>query len=108
MFNDVLLLHHMRLINLLSDTDRIVRTQITLTSELKKLIEKKAKLKGESLSGYLRRAAMLQLRREAQEKKDLEELANKVIGSIDLEKHSYWKDKKSVNKWLRNLRSEWE
>ena len=51
----------MRNITLLSDDDKVVRTQITLTENLKKLIEERTVLKNESLSGYLRRAALLLL-----------------------------------------------
>ena len=40
--NDVLSLHHMTTVNLLSKQDSTIRTQITLTESLKQLVEKKA------------------------------------------------------------------
>ena len=98
----------MRNITLLSDDDKVVRTQITLTENLKKLIEERTILKNESLSGYLRRAALLLLFLEEKEKQDLEDLANIVIGSVDTKKNPHWSSVSKVRKWVKDLRSEWK
>lgn len=92
----------------LTDNDKTVRTQITLTEMLKKAIEEKASGQGKSLSEYLRQAALLQLILEGENEIELEELANKVVGSIDLEKHPEWKTEKKVKRWVKRLRTEWK
>jgi hypothetical protein len=97
----------MRNIDLLSNQDKTIRTQITLTSQLKKAIEEKALLKGQSLSEYLRRAALLYILLEEDEKEELKKLADLAIGSVDLKKHPYWNTPKKVRSWVRNLRKEW-
>ncbi|MBI3559133.1 ribbon-helix-helix protein, CopG family [Candidatus Gottesmanbacteria bacterium] len=91
----------------LSQNDKTVRTQISLTQTLKRLLEEKAILKGQSLSEYLRRAAMVSLILEEQDKQKLKNLANQVIGSVNLANHKEWATVKNLNSWIKNLRSEW-
>ena len=97
----------MKSLQLISDNDSSVRTQITLTKNIKKLIEKHARTTGESLSEYLRKAAMVRLLIENKDQNQLKKLAERVIGSVDLKKHPEWKNEKVVQKWVRKLRSEW-
>ncbi|RLC34268.1 hypothetical protein DRH14_03360 [Candidatus Shapirobacteria bacterium] len=92
----------------LGQDDEIIRTQITLTTGLKKLIENNAKKKKQSLSEYLRRAALLNLLIDKGEEEDLDKLADRVVGSVNLKNHVEWKNKQAVNKWVRDLRSEWK
>lgn len=91
----------------LTSADRHIRTQITLTSKIKELVEKEARKKQESLSEYLRKAALLRWLLESEEKESLQDVAQKVIGSVKLKLHPEWKSKRKLNKWLRNLRQEW-
>lgn len=98
----------MRTVGKLSDDDKVVRTQITLTEKLKKLIQERTILKNESLSEYLRRGALLLLLLEKKDKSELEYLANLVIGSVDLKKHPYWSSPQKVRSWVRQLRREWK
>lgn len=95
-------------IQLITEHDKTVRTQITLTSTLKRLIEKQIGLKGESLSEYLRRAAIIRLILDQDEKEDLKTLADKVIGSVKLKDHPEWTSKNKLQKWVKNLRNEWK
>ncbi len=90
----------------LSLTNRHLRTQIVLTHEIKKILEKAARLSNENLSEYIRKAILIRYLIETNEKKQLEEVADKVIGSVNLDKHPEWKTKKSLQKWLRDLRKE--
>ncbi len=39
-------------------------------------------------------------------KKELKDLAKKIIGSVNLRKHPNWQDTKSLQNWLRSLREE--
>lgn len=87
--------------------DKAVRTQITLTQILKNEVETIASEKGESLSEYLRKAAIIRLLLEKQEKEDLSKLADKVIGSIKAENHPNWKTKADIYAWSRKIREEW-
>lgn len=41
------------------------------------------------------------------EKKELKQLAEAVIGSVDLASHPEWRTKKKVISWVRKLRQEW-
>lgn len=91
----------------LANDDTTVRTQITLTAKLKQLIEQSSGKQGQSLSEYLRRAALLKLYIEEDEKGRLRELARRVVGTVDLEKHPGWRTKEKVNAWAKNLRNQW-
>lgn len=97
----------MRNVNLLSSQDKTVRTQITLTANLKKLIEEKALIKGQSLSAYLRQAALISLIIEQDNKENRKKLADLVIGSVNLKKHTEWNTAEKVRRWVKNLRKEW-
>jgi len=105
--NDVLSLHHMTTVNLLSKQDSTIRTQITLTESLKQLVEEKANLKGQSLSEYIRRALMLSLLVDKQHLVDLEKLADQLIGSVNIKKNPQWRNVSGVKKWVKKLRTEW-
>ena len=105
--NDVLSLHHMTNVNLLSKEDSTIRTQITLTESLKQLVEEKANLKGQSLSEYIRRALMLSLLVDKQHLVDLEKLADQLIGSVNIKKNPQWRNVSGVKKWVKKLRTEW-
>ena len=59
----------MKRIEKLTITDKSIRTQITLTAQIKALIEKEARKRKESLSEYLRKAALLRFLLEEEEKK---------------------------------------
>lgn len=85
-----------------------IRTQISLTPEIKQAIEAKKRLTGESLSAYLREAALMRMKTEEDKKKELEKLADMVVGSIDLKNYPEWRTKKKLQVWLRKLRNEWE
>lgn len=97
----------MRLVQQITEDDKTVRTQITLTEKLKKLVEKYAKERGESLSEYLRKAASLRVLLEKEEEKDLDVIASRLIGSLDLRKHPEWQPKQKLQKWVRRIRQEW-
>ena len=97
----------MRNIQLVSENDKTVRTQITLTKNLKKLVEKYARDRGESLSEYLRKAAALRVLVEEEEARELDEMASRLIGSLDLKKYPEWGTYQKVQKWARKVRQEW-
>ena len=59
-----------------------LRTQITLPKALRQEIDQARQSSGESLSGYLNKAAKERLKREKQETVELEGLAEKIVGSI--------------------------
>lgn len=87
----------------------MIRTQISLPADLKLAIEAKCRLTGESLSAYLRKAARRRLASEAEEERELKKLAGNFVGAGKWGKsHHYWGDKKTVRKWLNDLRSQQE
>jgi DNA repair photolyase len=91
------------------DSQPTIRTQISLTPSIKKAIEAKKRLTGESLSAYLRKAALIRLAGEEEEEKELKRLANSFVGAGKWKKtHPNWGNKKSAQKWLERLRNEWK
>lgn len=94
---------------IIMDNQPTIRTQISLTSEIKKAIEAKKRLTGESMSAYLRKAAMIRILAEEEEKKQLKMLAKNFVGAGQWKKeHLHWKSKSTTYRWLRKLRSSWE
>lgn len=93
---------------LLEDQQPNVRTQISLTRAIKRAIEVQGRLFGESLSEYLRKSAVIRLLSEEEEAKELETLANNVVGAGPWKKnHPYWKNKAAVERWRKEIREEW-
>lgn len=90
------------------EQDPKIRAQIMLTVALKRSIEAKRRLTGETLSEYLRKAAWLRILTEEEEKKELKQLANALIGSVSLKNHPEWRTKKKLQGWLKRLRENWE
>ncbi len=82
-----------------------VRTQISLSPELKSLIEKEGKELKESLSQYLRRAAILRLALTEIDDTNLKDLRAMVIGSVSKDE-SGWKKTENISDWQRNRRKE--
>lgn len=76
------------------------RTQISLSPELKKLIEARGAVLNEGLSEYLRRSAILRMAVEDVAANDLKLVAKAVVGSIPKGK-SGWKNIKDVSDWQR-------
>ncbi|MFH1601439.1 MAG: hypothetical protein ABIB61_00595 [Candidatus Shapirobacteria bacterium] len=85
-----------------------IRTQVILTRLLKKIIDAQRKTTDESLSEYLRKAAYLRIVSEKAINQKLEGLANQLIGSVSLKSHPEWKTPRNLDRWLKNLRQEWE
>ena len=81
------------------------RTQISLSPALKKLVETRSIISNESLSEYLRRAAVLRMAIEDVERNDLKLIAQTVIGSVPKSK-SGWKNVKNIGEWQRKLRKD--
>lgn len=85
-----------------------IRTQISLTPEIKHAIEEHTRMTGESMSEYLRQAATLLIRMEKEKRKTMKKIAQTVIGSVSLSRHPQWKTKGRVNAWVEQLRKAWE
>lgn len=79
------------------------RTQISLSLELKRLIEAHGAAVAESLSEYLRKAAMLRMALEDVEKDDLKRVAMTVVGSVPKQRGG-WSREKSASLWQRHTR----
>ena len=80
-----------------------IRTQISLSPELKILIEVRGAVLNEGLSEYLRRAAVLRMAVEDMERNDLKLIAQTVVGNVPKSK-SGWKNVKNIGEWQRQLR----
>lgn len=94
--------------SLLQDQETSVRTQISLTHAIKRAIEAKGRLLGESLSEYLRKAAVIRLLSEEEEARELSAVANNFVGAGTWKKtHPNWKNKTAVEAWRKKIRDEW-
>lgn len=80
-----------------------IRTQISLSPALKQLIEAKEAVTGESLSKYLRKAALIRMLLEETERDDLKLVADAVVGTVRLQ-NSGWKDEQDIAAWQRRER----
>ena len=80
-----------------------IRTQISLSTDLKRLIEASRTRLNESLSEYLRRAAILRMMLEDREKNDLQTVAMAVIGNVAKSK-SGWNQVKNISSWQKQER----
>lgn len=98
----------MKLTSLLEENQPNLRTQITLTTSLKRVVEAKKRLLGESLAEYLRKAAVLRLLAEDEEDRDLKILAESFTRPrLWKKQHLSWQSKKAVKNWQRKIRAEW-
>jgi len=96
-----------QIVGLTSD-DQTVRTQITLTKKLKELIEQEIKPDNISLSEYIRQASIIKLYLDRQKRQDLSDLADRVVGSVELSKHPEWETMEKTIAWQRKIRKEWK
>ena len=80
-----------------------LRTQISLSLQLRNLIDAQRVTLGESLSEYLRKAAILRMIAEDIEKKDLDLVAGAVVGKVAKSK-SGWKKVKNIVEWQKKER----
>jgi hypothetical protein len=93
---------------LLQDQETSVRTQISLTWAIKRAVEAKGRLLGESLSEYLRKAAVIRLLSEEEEARELSAVANNFVGAGKWKTtHPHWKNKGAVEAWRKKIRDEW-
>jgi hypothetical protein len=79
------------------------RTQISLSDDLKTLIEARGALAKESLSEYLRRSALIRMALENQETNENIILANAVVGSVP-KAGSGWAKIGNIAGWQRKER----
>ena len=75
------------------------RTQIYLPEDLRQEIDRQRLLTGESLAGYLRKAAQERLETQRSEKDDLKKLADEVIGSLTI-------SQEKAEEWIKEIRED--
>jgi len=92
----------------LTPQDETVRTQITLTKNLKQLIEQQIKPQNISLAEYLRQAAILKLYLDRQQNTDLHALSDEVLGSLDLHNYPDWQTEDKIKQWQKQSRQTWD
>ena len=84
-----------------------VRTQITLSKELKNRVETRAAAEGKSLAEYLREAAIYYLEQKIDNKRTRQQLADQVVGTLDLNNYPEWQTPEKVTDWVEDLRESW-
>lgn len=80
-----------------------VRTQISLSDDLKKLIAGRGQRLNESLSEYLRKAAVIRMALEDMEANDLKTVAQSVVGGVS-RRDSGWRSIKDISAWQQQER----
>ena len=88
--------------------EKMIRTQISLTPELKEHAESKARSKGISISSYIRQAILKDIEDHKTEKEDLKKLVQLTAGSIKNTKTREWQTRESIDKWVRDIRKDKE
>lgn len=82
------------------------RTQISLSPTLRRIIETKKKLKGESLAEYIRNAIKLRLLIDMKNNHAHKNAVRLFVGSGDPKKHPEWKTDRDILNWQKKLRAE--
>ena len=80
------------------------RTQISLSPTLRKVVEKKRAVTGESLSEYIRGALKIRVKAEESEYKERMSAVKTFVGAGKVKKHKYWNTDKKIENWQRMLR----
>ena len=78
------------------------RTQIYLSSDLRKEIDRECRLTGESRAEFLRTAALERIKRDKKRKQDLEKLAKLVVSLKPTQ------TKKEILEWEKEIRKDRE
>ena len=85
------------------DNKYSLRTQISLSVALRRAVDAKRKLYGETLAEYLRKAILIRLMAEETEENELAILAKAVVGSVSKSRGG-WKNIKNINTWQKRTR----
>lgn len=85
---------------------QMLRTQILLPKKLRIAIDKDRRRRGETLSGYIRKAALVRLKMTQELENRVDHLFDRIIGTVDLSKHPEWQTREKIIKWQRKLRRE--
>jgi len=93
---------------ILEDKNYSIRTQISLSPTLKRLIDIKRKLWGESLAEYLRKAAMMRILTEAEEEEEMKRIVKLTKGCIDKGKYPELDNLAGIVQWQKEERALWE
>jgi len=81
-----------------------IRTQIVLPAGLKRKIELVAKQRAISLGQFLRESADRALMQAEVRQCEQGKIVDRLIGSVDIDKHHVWRDTDSISQWVNNLR----
>jgi len=82
------------------------RTQISLPPTLRKVIEEKRKLTGESMAEYIRKSVLMRTMDENDKRKRLEMVVKLTAGSVDRKSNPNWSTDEKLKKWIRDLRKD--
>jgi len=89
-----------------SDSLYSERTQISLSPEMRRIIEKKRMSSGESMSEYIRKAIIIRVKNEQFTEKDRMRAINAFVGAGKGKYHPHWSNKSKIIKWQREMRQD--
>lgn len=93
---------------LLADKSYSERTQISLSPTLRRVIDARRRLYGESLAEYLRKSAILRILAEEEEKEARLQAIRSFVGAGSKKDHPEWSTSKKIDEWQRKIRRESE
>lgn len=91
----------------LEDKNYSIRTQISLSPTLKRLIDVKRKIWGESLAEYLRKAAVMRFAAEEAVEEEIKRVIKLTKGCIPKGKYLGLDRLAKIVKWQRKERASW-
>ena len=88
------------------DSRYSLRTQISLSPNLRRLIEQKRAPLGESLSEYIRKAIAIRARNEESTEEVRMKAIKAFIGSGSKKSYPHWNTDKKIRNWQRMMRQD--
>ena len=83
-----------------------VRTQISLSPSLRKLVAKKTAVNKESMSEYIRKAIEIRIKSEESNDEARMKAVRAFVGAGNRKTHPHWNTDKKIRDWQRMLRKD--
>ena len=83
-----------------------VRTQISLSPNLKKIVARKTAINKESMSEYIRKAIETRIKSEESDDEERMKAVKAFVGSGKAKNYPEWSSKKKIIQWQREMRED--
>ena len=89
-----------------NDSKYSVRTQISLSPKLRKLVAKKTSINKESMSEYIRKAIEIRIKAEEADDEKGMDAVRAFVGAGKGKNYPEWSSKEKIIKWQREMRED--